>query len=141
MLPKVVIDSLVIFKWLYRADEKYLKQADKLLQDGYTNKIILLAPELAKYEVGNVLLVAKKLDLEKAKETLEFFYTLPVQFISETIELSKETYAISRKSGITFYDASFVALAKQEKAVLITDNPKHQQKFPGVKVIPLKDYQ
>lgn len=140
MLPKIVVDSSVIFKWLYRTDEKYLEQADKLLQDGYTNKIFLLAPELSKYEVGNVLLAAKKLDAGKAKEALEIFYALPVQFISETIELSKGTYVIGSKSGITYYDASFAALAKQEKAILITDNPKHQQKLLGVRVIPLKDY-
>ena len=139
-LPKFVVDSSVIFKWLYRTDEKYLEQADRLLQDGYTNKIFLLVPELSKYEVGNVLLMAKKLDAERAKEALEIFYSLPVQFISETIELSRETYAIGNKSGITYYDASFAALAKQEEAVLITDNPKHQQKFPGVKVVSLKEY-
>jgi len=139
-LPKFVVDSSVIFKWLYRTDEKYLEQADRLLQDGYTNKIFLLAPELSKYEVGNVLLAAKKLDARKAKEVLEVFYSFPIRFISETIELSKETYVIGSKSGITYYDASFAALAKQEEAILITDNPKHQQKPLGVKVVTLKEY-
>lgn len=140
MLPRIVVDSSVILKWLYRTDEKYLEQADKILQDGYTNKIFILAPELAKYEVGNVLLAAKKLEVGKAKEALEVFYSFPVQFISETIEISKSTYVIGSKFYVTYYDASFIALAKQENAILITDNPKHQQKFPGVKVVPLKDY-
>jgi len=140
MLPKIVTDSSVILKWLYRTDEKYLEQADKILQDGYTNKIFILAPELAKYEVGNVLLAAKKLEVGKAREALEIFYSLPVQFIAETLGHAKGTYAVGSKSGITYYDASFVALARKEGAILVTDNPKHQQKFPGVKVIPLKEY-
>lgn len=141
MLPRIVVDSSVILKWLYRADEKYLEQADKILQDGYTDKIFILAPELAKYEVGNVLLAAKKLEVGKAKEVFDIFYSLPVQFIAETLGHAEETYAVGSKSGITYYDASFVALAKKEGAILITDNPKHQQKFPGVKVVSLKDYQ
>ena len=42
MLPRIVVDSSVILKWLYRTDEKYLEQADKILQDGYTDKIFIL---------------------------------------------------------------------------------------------------
>jgi predicted nucleic acid-binding protein len=41
---------------------------------------------------------------------------------------------------MTYYDASFVALARIENAVLVTDNPKHQAKQLAVKVISLKDY-
>ena len=41
---------------------------------------------------------------------------------------------------MTYYDASFIALAKQEDAILVTDNPKHQTKISGVKVVPLGEY-
>ena len=47
---------------------------------------------------------------------------------------------IAESAGITYYDASFMALAKQEKATLVTDNPKHQRKIQGIKVIALKNY-
>lgn len=42
--------------------------------------------------------------------------------------------------GITYYDASFLSLAEQLGAVLVTENVKHQVKSSQVKVIPLKDY-
>lgn len=140
MSPKIVVDSSVILKWLYREDEKYLDQADLLLKNTVEDKVKLLAPELAKYEVGNVLLVAKKLPKNKGKEALETFYSLPIQYVSQSEDLSKESFLIGSNIKITFYDSSFIALAKQENAKLVTDNPKHQQKFPGVKVIPLSKY-
>ena len=140
MAKKVVVDSSVIVKWVNRENEQDLDEADSLLNDVLVGRVELIAPELAKYEVGNVLLAAKKLEVGKAKKVFEIFYSLPVQFIAETLGHAEETYATGSKSGITYYDASFVALAKKEGAILITDNPKHQQKFPDVKVIPLKDY-
>lgn len=44
------------------------------------------------------------------------------------------------ETNITYYDASFIALAKLENAQLVTDNPKHQGKTTEVKVIALQDY-
>lgn len=35
---------------------------------------------------------------------------------------------------------ALLALARQEDAALVTDNPKHQGKSKDVKVIPLADY-
>ena len=90
--------------------------------------------------MGNVLLAAKKLSEKDGKEALDLFYLFPIQFFSETIELAKRTYIIGHKDKLTYYDASFVALAQQEGAVLVTDNPKHQRRIPNVKVIPLEKY-
>ena len=140
MLLRVVVDSSVVFKWLYKKDEKYLDQALLLLSRTVEKKVTLLAPELAKYEVGNVLLVAKKLSKNDGEEALVTFYSLPVTYVNLSEDLARDTFLIGKQCGITFYDATFIALAKQKNAVLITANPKHQQKFPGVSVISLKDY-
>jgi predicted nucleic acid-binding protein len=100
---------------------------------------------LAKYEVGNALL-KKGLTSSQAYQSLGTVYSLPIQFITETDNLASQTYQMASQAQaaghlkVTYYDASFTALAKQENAVLITDNPKHQALISGVKVIPLKDY-
>ena len=140
MIKKIVADSSVVLKWLYREDENLLTQADQLLQHALDGKVKLLVPELAKYEVGNVLLKAKQLSRDEGIESLSLFYALPVQFVPESFDLSKETYGMGIQSGMTYYDASFVALAKQEEAILVTDNPKHHKKISGVNVLPLGDY-
>jgi len=138
-MKPIVVDSSVTVKWLNGVDEKYLKQADKLLKDAQAGTVNILAPELSKYEIGNALL-NKCLDLPKAYESLGTVYILPIIFIPETRELAIQTYRFALQSGITYYDATFVALAKREKAVLVTDNPKHQGKQLDVAVVPLKNY-
>lgn len=138
---KVVIDSSVTVKWLNQKDEKNLQQAELLfLKAVKDNAIQLLAPELTKYEVGNVLSVAKKLEDKLLSESLRFFYSIPIKFIKDSLELSQITTKIVKDYNVTYYDAAFLSVAKQESATLITDNPKHQSKIKGVKVVALKDY-
>ena len=145
-MKKIILDSSVIVKWLNRDNEEHLKQADKILQDLQSGKITVFSPELAKYEIGNALL-KKGLNPHQAFHSLGTVYGLPIQFVPETENLSSKTYdsayevKFHKDKKFTYYDASFIALAKQEKAILVTDNPKHQrQKVSEVKVVHLEDY-
>lgn len=138
-MKPVVVDSSVTVKWLNQIDEGLLGQADKLLSDAQAGSVSLLAPELSKYEIGNALL-KKKLDLPMAYESLGTIYQLPVTFVPESEELAKQTYKMALQDRITYYDASFIALAKQENATLVTENIKHQGKSQVVKVTSLRDY-
>ena len=140
IMPTIVIDSSIIIKWLSVDKEKYLEEADKILKDAQNGKIILISPELAKYEVGNVLLFGKKLSSEQAKIVLSKFYSLPLSFIIESEELAKKTFSLAENLKITYYDASFLSLAKKRSAILVTDNIKHQGKVSEIKVIPLSKY-
>ncbi len=140
MPQKTVVDSSVIVKWLNTDDEQSLGQADKVLKDAKDGKIELLAPELAKYEVGNALLFGKKLSKKQANIPLHWLFKLPIKFIPQSEESSKVAFSIAADAKITYYDSSFIALAKQENAVLVTDNVKHQGKITDIKVIALVDY-
>lgn len=60
--------------------------------------------------------------------------------MSQSEEEAKDTYRLAKNTGVTYYDASFMALALQENAVLVTDNPKHQGRSSKVQVKSLKDY-
>lgn len=138
-MKPIVVDSSVTVKWINQIDEKLLLQADKLLANAQAGSISLLAPELSKYEVGNAL-IKKGLKLPLAYESLGTVYQLPITFIPESEELAKQTYRIAQKAEVTYYDASFIALAKQEDAILVTDNPKHQAKTTEITVTALQDY-
>ena len=144
-MQRVVVDSSVIVKWLIQDNELYVDKANQLLQDVSLQKVTLIAPELAKYEVGNAIL-KKGLTSAQAFQSLATVYSLPITFIPETEELGTETYQMAEELKLagnikfTYYDASFAALAKQENAVLVTDNPKHQAKIQDVFVIPLEKY-
>lgn len=138
-MKPIVVDSSVTVKWINQIDEKLLAQADNLLANAQAGSISLLAPELSKYEVGNAL-IKRGLELPMANESLGTVYQLPITFIPESEELAKQTYRIAQQAEVTYYDASFIALAKQEDAILVTDNPKHQAKTTEITVISLKDY-
>lgn len=140
-MQNIVVDSSVIVKWLNKQDEKYTKEAKSILNDAREEKIKLSAPELAKYEVSNTLLIGKKLSISQMDEALDLFYSLPIHFFPDSQEQSLVTANIVNESRITYYDASFVSLADSLDATLVTDNVKHQAKAKGVKVIALKDYQ
>src|SRR3990167_9747667 len=130
----IVADSSVIVKWLNERNEDRVSQAAETLEAARSNKVIIYAPELSRYEIGNDLL-KKKLIISQAQDTLTTSYELPVIFVSETAKLAHATYEIALKNNITYYDASFIALAKNLNATLVTDNPKHQTKVKGIKVV------
>lgn len=140
MNAKVVIDTSVIVKWLNQTNEKNIDKADKIMEKALKDEAELLAPELAKYELGNVLLKGKQLVPKDAYISLGTIYSLPINFITESKELARETYDLAFNLGITYYDASFMSLAKQYNATLLTDNIKHHGKSTKVKVKSLKDY-
>lgn len=136
----LVIDSSVALKWLHKMNENYLTQADLVMKKAQRDESILIMPELAKYEIGNALLY-KNLELPIIIRLIEQFYVLPIKFIDEDIIIAHTTVEIAHKYKISYYDASFIALAIKLKATLITSNPKHQKKnIEGIKVIDLKDF-
>ncbi len=140
MTTILVVDSSIIVKWLSQDNEKYLDQADKILRDAQAGNLLLIAPELAKYEIGNTLLLSKKLSADQAEFALTQMFKLPIKFIVESEELAKDTYKLASSLGITYYDASFLSLAQQYNITLVTDNIKHQGKAKDIKVVALKDY-
>ena len=140
MTSKIVVDTSVIIKWLNKTNEQHIEKADKLMESALAGTTVLIAPELSKYEIGNVLLTGKKLNPREANVSLGTSYSLPVTFITESEDLAKETFKIAYKSNITYYDASFLSLAKKYKATLVTENIKHQGRAKGIKTTALKDY-
>lgn len=140
MSKSIVVDTSVIIKWLSQDNEQFIEQANNILKDVQNGTSSLIAPELAKYEVGNVLIFGKHLSQAQSSIVLTQFYKLPIAYIEDSEVLSKETVKIATDNGITYYDASFMALAKQNDFPLVTDNLKHPGKAKGIRVIELKDY-
>lgn len=136
---QLVVDTSVMVKWIRTEKEAFTKQADKLLRDLQKGKVELYAPELAKYEVGNVLIKRKLLPLE-AKMSLDIYFAIPVRFIRETLELAEKTYIIADNLHITYYDASFLSLAQDLRCALITENMKHLGKSKTITVHSLGNY-
>jgi len=82
------------------------------------------------------------MSLNETLGSLATYHHIPIQFIAQDEQQAKDAMRIAYENKITFYDASFIALAKDQKADLVTDNPKHQNKYKGkeVRIVPLKNY-
>src|SRR3989344_3165883 len=135
MNRKIVIDTSVIIKLLNTKDEQNVEGARRVLDEALDGRIELLAPEIAKYEIGNSLLKGKRLTVPEARIALDAAYSLPIEFVAETKESALNTYKYALKFELTYYDASFVSWASHYGAALVTDNIKHQGKVRRVKVI------
>lgn len=136
----LVTDTSVFVKWLNQDNEQHLENADKILEEVKTGSIEIIVPELVKYELGNVLLKGKQLTPDQAYISLATAYSLPVTFVTESQQQANETYKLAHNLGLSYYDASFMSLAKQYDATLVTDNIKDQGKDSSIKVVALKDY-
>jgi predicted nucleic acid-binding protein len=138
-MEKIVLDASVIVKWY--SEEEGSDLSRQILLFLKNKKIEIFLPELAKYELGNALLKGKKLPFSLAKKALESFYLLPLNFLKETASLAEKSYLLGEKLGITYYDACYLAVAKSLKAVLVTENPRHQVKRKlGIKIFTLQEY-
>ncbi len=140
MAKKIVVDSTIIIKWLNRHNELNIDQADKILGDVYAGKITLFAPELAKDEIGKILLQGKRLSQSESKTPLSLLFDLPIQFMTQSQKLSKESFAIAQAYGISYNESVFLALSEQESAIYVTDSVNKQALATGAKILTLRDY-
>lgn len=60
-MKTLIFDTSVIVKWVNTYKENDTEKADKILEEVKNGQAELIAPELAKYELGNVLLKGKQL--------------------------------------------------------------------------------
>ena len=139
-MKKLVLESSVILKWLNQKHEDNIEQADKILNDVQIGKVLLYAPEAAKYEIGKILLVGKRLTQTESKIPLMVLFNLPIEFIPHSPELLKRSYVIASAYGIDIFESSFLALAEQKGATLITENVNDEVSDLGLKIVALEDY-
>lgn len=136
----IVVDTSVIAKWLIADSEDDIEQATALLEAVEQETVQLLAPELSKYEIGNILIKGKQLPAPQAAVILETFYYLPITFISETNESAHLTLELAAQHTLTYYDASFLSLAQKYQCPFITADKKLQKSLQSEKVILLSEY-
>lgn len=113
-----VVDSSAIMAVLMPDENKSLKVKKLLKIIVSKNKII--APDLLIYEIGNGLksaALSKRITFSQAGFLLDTFSQLSINLVSIDTNSVFKT-AIEHK--ITFYDASYVYLAKFKKCKLLT---------------------
>lgn len=140
-MEQVVIDASVVAKWFIEE-----KDTDKALQvrDLYLGEeISLTMPVLILFELGNVLRKHPLLSIEDSERALEAFLDLKIELRSfAESALLKEAYRVSKDLDITFYDASYVALARLHKIAFLTGDQELYDKAKGsINVVLLTNFE
>jgi len=120
MGAKIVVDTSVLIKWFKRRDEELLKEAKQLLDQIERRRVEVHVPALLLYEVGNILLLKTRLGLTALEAALDGLESLPFVVAPPATPLLKRAVRLGRQLNLTFYDASFLALAVELDCPFVT---------------------
>lgn len=126
-LPEVVIDASVSMTWLFQ-DRPGCKAAEQLFLDGYKSRCILHAPVLWLWESANVLQTYARKGHIMAADIPDLLRTFryPRIVLDQVpdMHIQQSTLDIAMTTGLSYYDASYVELARRLNAHLATfDQP------------------
>jgi predicted nucleic acid-binding protein len=113
-----VLDASVVAKWALEeaGTEKALRIRELFLRD----EVVIAMPALAFYEIGNILRFKRAVRPAEAAAFLELLHGYAFDVHGPSAELTLMTDAVSRKYGLTFYDASYIAVAQKAKGIVVT---------------------
>lgn len=131
-MRQYVIDASVAVKWF--CEESGREDALEISRRAKLGDITLYAPDLLLYEVGNVLWKGKKFNAEEIQRALLALRKTNVEFFSLEGNIIEFAALFTCKYNITFYDASYAALAYALGIPLISENPKDHGKIKEIKV-------
>ena len=121
----VVVDASVILKWVLEQDEQDLQRALAIQRAGVLDKLQLLVPSLWRFEVGNTL--ARKLP-EQAGAWLNLCSASGLEEVPVAEAVQARTIELCRDHGVTFYDASYHALALAKSGTFVTADERYVAK-------------
>jgi len=133
-----VVDASVVAKCFIVEDYSY--EALEIVDSHVKGRLLLSAPSLIIYELGNVLWRHPRIAAEKAYEFIEKFLDLQIGLVDiwSDAELLKCACGISKTKNLTFYDSSYLAMAERNRAKLITADEYLRNKAPTL-VLLLKE--
>ena len=124
-MKTIVADASIVLRW-FLPDEERGPEALALLEAYVRGECRILIPALLGFEVLNGLLMATRrgrLEIETALQAYRGFQALGLEVIDLEADGS-EILKIAAQTGLTAYDAAYIALAKREKAELRTNDAR-----------------
>jgi predicted nucleic acid-binding protein len=122
----VVPDASVLLKWVLPEErEPYAAQAIAIRDAFISGRIHLLVPPLWFYEVGNVLVAHYS---DSAAERLAALAAFRIPEARPTAAWRERIIKLAAERGVTFYDASYHALAATLGGIFVTADEKYLRK-------------
>lgn len=138
-MPVFVPDASVILKWVLPPDnENFVDQALAMRECLLTGSATLAVPCLWYFEVGNTL--ARKYP-EPAQQQLRLLLRIGLSEHSWNDKWHKVIFELTERYGVTFYDASYHALAIISGGHFVTADERHLAKAKKAgHILHLKDW-
>jgi len=141
---KYTVDASVAAAWLIPG-ESFEDKAVKLRDDFVEGRVELYAPHLLVFELGNVLWKharAGKMSAEQAVELARVMLDILPNLVDLEEEDLKRAMEIATSEGVTFYDASYIAVAAKTKSTLVTaDRKLYDAARKHAKALMIHEYQ
>lgn len=118
----MVVDASVAFKWFIPNEaEEDVPAAKALLVDHMEGRVAIAVPALLYYEVANILLFGRsRPPIDEAAEALRDLYSLPFAVAAPDHDTADAALRLASDHGLSYYDASYVALAETLDCNLVT---------------------
>jgi predicted nucleic acid-binding protein len=137
-LRRLVVDTSVVAKWFIAEGEPHRDLSLQILREALEERSELHAPTLLVFELGNVIVARARARREAPRRAaLEDLFDIPLRWHSPDPALCVRALRVAARRALTFYDASFVALADFLDAPLITADDTLARRVPGGRVRPL----
>ncbi|MBI3011775.1 MAG: type II toxin-antitoxin system VapC family toxin [Candidatus Omnitrophica bacterium] len=114
----LVLDASVLLKWF--VEEPGSEAALGLKRRYLDGEVAIVIPDLALYEIPNVLRFKREVPEVEVKAALRAFWTLGLETVAPTEPLLEEAIHLSFATGLSLYDCAYLALTKELDATLIT---------------------
>lgn len=127
---KLILDANVIAKWFIEEEntERALEIRDKFVG----GKLTIIEPTLLLYELGNVFWKHPAKSSEDVELDFKALFNLGIEFFDVLKPAVLGTiHKTARNFDITFYDATYVALATELDCKLITADERLHTKVKG----------
>jgi predicted nucleic acid-binding protein len=115
----------VLLKWVLPEPEIDTEQALGLREAAIAKRLVLAVPPLWLYEIGNTL--ARRYP-GNAQALIEALQQGPLRVTGPTRTWLRRTLELTIEHGVTFYDASYHALALVNRGLFVTADARYARK-------------
>lgn len=132
----IVLDASVVLKWIF-SDEDGIERARRFRDDHISGKERIAVPELFFYEIANVLTTKTGLNTKDCSEAFSLIWNFDFESVYFGLEEFWEAITLSKRYGITLYDACYIELTHKLRCKLVTADKKLLEKVKGLKGVTL----
>ncbi len=135
----IVIDSSVVFKW-FDETEADGEQALRILRSHLSKSNNIIIPDLILYELANAWSTKSIMKFEAIIDNLKLLKSYSLKIVYMDFNLLEKAILMSKKYGVSVYDAVYAVLAKGKRCKLVTADKKFIDKTNLSFVKLLKEY-